>query len=133
MNEERKQNPSRLEEYLLAIQRIVPLTQEEESRLVLHLAQGKVERSKSAPNRQQLEEGEQAQRRLTEATLPVVVRIAKSYMGRGRAVPLMDLIEAGNVGLERAVEEFDVTKGYSYSTYATWWIRQAITRALASR
>lgn len=133
LNEERKRNPGRLEQYLLAIQQIVPLTQEEERRLVQQLAQGKVERSKSVPDRQLLEEGEQAQRRLTEATLPLVVHIARSYMGRGRAVPLMDLIEAGNVGLQRAAEGFDLTQGYSYSTYATWWIRQAMTRTLTSQ
>ena len=133
MNEDRKQNPGRLEQYLLDIQGIVPMTQEEERRLVQQLALGKVERGKSVSDRHLLEEGEQAQRRLTEATLPVVVRLAKSYMGRGRAIPLMDLIDAGNVGLQRAAEGFDLTKGYSYSTYATWWIRQAMTRTLASQ
>lgn len=133
MNEERKQNPGRLEQYLLDIQRIVPMTQEEERRLVQQLAHGKVEQGKSVPDRHLIEEGEQAQRRLTEATLPLVVRIAKSYMGRGRAVPLMDLIDAGNVGLQRAAEGFDLTQGYSYGTYATWRIRQAMTRTLASQ
>jgi RNA polymerase primary sigma factor len=133
VNEERNQNPGKLEQYLLDIQRIVPMTQEEERRLVQQLAHDKVEWGKSVPDRQLIEEGEQAQRRLTEATLPLVVRIAKSYLGRGRAVPLMDLIDAGNGSLQRAAERFDLTKGYSYSTSATWWIRQAMMRTLTSQ
>jgi RNA polymerase primary sigma factor len=117
--------------YLREIGRVPLLTAEEEVRLAQRMERGKVERLKPVPNRRYVDDGEEAQRRLTEANLRLVVSVAKKYIGRGMS--LLDLIQEGNIGLIRAVEKFDYTKGYKFSTYATWWIRQAITRAIADQ
>jgi RNA polymerase primary sigma factor len=117
--------------YLREIGRVPLLSAEEEVRLAQRMERGKAEYLKAVPNRRIVDDGEEAQRRLTEANLRLVVSVAKKYIGRGMS--LLDLIQEGNIGLIRAVEKFDYTKGYKFSTYATWWIRQAITRAIADQ
>jgi len=119
--------------YLREIGRVTLLSAEEEVRLARRMERGRLELTKAPLSRDYriVEDGEDAQRRLTEANLRLVVSVAKKYIGRGMS--LLDLIQEGNIGLIRAVEKFDYTKGYKFSTYATWWIRQAITRAIADQ
>ena len=101
--------------YLKEIGRVPLLTSEEEIELAIRIS----------------ENDQEAKRRLSEANLRLVVSIAKRYVGRG--MQFLDLIQEGNLGLIKAVDKFDYTKGFKFSTYATWWIRQAITRAIADQ
>lgn len=101
--------------YLKEIGKVPLLTAEEETELAQRMMEG----------------DEEAKKRLSEANLRLVVSIAKRYVGRGML--FLDLIQEGNLGLIKAVEKFDYQKGYKFSTYATWWIRQAITRAIADQ
>lgn len=101
--------------YLKEIGKVPLLTAEEERELAIRMGEG----------------DETAKQKLAEANLRLVVSIAKRYVGRGML--FLDLIQEGNLGLIKAVEKFDYTKGYKFSTYATWWIRQAITRAIADQ
>ncbi len=137
---ERGSDPVRT--YLREIGRVPLLTKEEEVALAQAMERGKEAaeelrraRNLSPERRRQLErlveEGERARERLTISNLRLVVSIAKRYMHRG--LSFLDLIQEGNMGLMRAVEKFDWRKGYKFSTYATWWIRQAITRAIADQ
>ncbi len=118
--------------YLKEIGRVPLLSMEEEKTLAMAIEAGELEAQKngSAENRI-ITAGHDAKQKLTEANLRLVVSIAKKYVGRGML--FLDLIQEGNLGLIRAVEKFDYRKGYKFSTYATWWIRQAITRALADQ
>jgi len=122
--------------YLREIGRVPLLKAEEEVQLAQIMERGRQERQRAErlkviPNRKYLDAADEAQRRLTEANLRLVVSVAKKYRDRG--VNLLDLIQEGNIGLLRAVEKFDYTKGYKFSTYATWWIRQGVTRAIADQ
>ena len=139
--------------YLKEIGKVPLLTAEEEIDLARKMEAGAVAREKiallekrlgSADEKEKaeleeeiasqkgdLESGDEAKKRLAEANLRLVVSIAKRYVGRGML--FLDLIQEGNLGLIKAVEKFDYRKGYKFSTYATWWIRQAITRAIADQ
>jgi RNA polymerase primary sigma factor len=119
--------------YLREIGRVPLLSAAEEIALAKRMERGKIERQRPLfeQHMRVMCDAEDAQQRLTEANLRLVVSVAKKYIGRGMS--LLDLIQEGNIGLIRAVEKFDYTKGYKFSTYATWWIRQAITRAIADQ
>ena len=134
--------------YMQEIGRVPLLTGREEVRLAEKVAQGmaaeeelalhaaaetldSIELSRRSLLERHVRIGEAAKGDLTQANLRLVVSIAKRYTGRG--IPLLDLIQEGNLGLMRAVEKFDHLKGFKFSTYATWWIRQAITRAIADQ
>ena len=113
MNQANIDDPVKM--YLKDIGKVPLLTQDEEIELAKRMADG----------------DEEAKRRLSEANLRLVVSIAKRYVGRG--LLFLDLIQEGNFGLMKAVEKFDYTKGFKFSTYSTWWIRQSITRAIADQ
>ncbi|MDH3306063.1 MAG: RNA polymerase sigma factor RpoD [Acidimicrobiia bacterium] len=132
--------------YLQEIGRVRLLTSQQEVELAMaiearHRAQEKREVAEAEAETLSVEDrvildrtirqGDRAEKRLVEANLRLVVSIAKKYVGRGMA--MLDLIQEGNLGLMRAVEKFDYRKGFKFSTYATWWIRQAVTRALADQ
>jgi RNA polymerase primary sigma factor len=132
--------------YLKEIGKVSLLTADEEISLATAMAEGNaaaerlaaaeaagtpLEGEALAECRRTIRKGESAKQQLAEANLRLVVSIAKRYVGRGML--FLDLIQEGNLGLIKAVEKFDYTKGYKFSTYATWWIRQAITRAIADQ
>ena len=127
--------------YLKEIGQVPLLTAEEEVRLAKRMERGRRARRRlprreaADDNRERLEklveEGKAAQEHLVKANSRLVVSVAKKYIGRG--VPFLDLIQEGNIDLIRAVNKFDYRRGYKFSTYATWWIRQAVTRAIADQ
>lgn len=127
--------------YLREIGRISLLTAQEELQLAqqvergelarARLAEGGIMREERATLQQWIIEGDAARQHLINANLRLVVSIAKKYIGRG--LSFLDLIQEGNIGLMRATEKFDYAKGFKFSTYATWWIRQAITRAISDQ
>ena len=127
--------------YLKEIGKIQLLSAEEEAKLAKEISEGKkaygllINTDLDTERKKNLEatykRGEEAKRCLSEANLRLVVSIAKRYVGKGMA--LLDLIQEGNLGLMKAVERFDYNKGFRFSTYATWWIRQSISRAIADQ
>ena len=129
--------------YLKEIGKVNLLTPEEELSLAKRMADGETAKEQLEEIGEEIDEdtkkqidlliadGEKAKKSLAEANLRLVVSIAKRYVGRGML--FLDLIQVGNLGLIKAVDKFDYTKGYKFSTYATWWIRQAITRAIADQ
>jgi RNA polymerase primary sigma factor len=127
--------------YLKEIGRIPLLTAEQEVSLAKRMEAGRIAKRRLSKERLSTEErerlrelvrdGKAAQEHLIKANSRLVVSVAKKYVGRG--VPFLDLIQEGNIGLIRAVKKFDYRRGYKFSTYATWWIRQAVTRAIADQ
>ena len=132
-----------VQDYLKQVSKVPGLSAADEAELARRIEAGLAAEQKLATEGDSLsadqridlewvaEYGTRAKNHLLEANLRLVVSIAKRYTGRG--MPFLDLIQEGNLGLIRAVEHFDHTRGYTLSTYATWWIRQAITRALAAQ
>ena len=130
-------------EYMEQIGTVPPLDAEKETELAQRIKAGREAEEKLAEGGQNLttdertdlewtaEDGARAKNELLEANLRLVASLAKRYTGRG--MPYLDLIREGNLGLIRALERFDYTKGYRFRTYSTWWIRQAITRAVADK
>ncbi len=127
--------------YLKEVSRVPLLTAEEEVELAQRiergrmareeLAKGKVSQRRRTELRRLIEDGWAAREHLITANSRLVISVAKKYMGRG--VPFLDLIQEGNIGLIRATKKFDYRRGHKFSTYATWWIRQAVTRAIADQ
>ncbi len=113
--------------YLKEIGKVDLLSAKEETELAIRIVAG----SQPDATPEQIEDGKEAKDQLINANLRLVISIAKHYVGRG--MHFLDLIQEGNMGLIKAVEKFDYTKGFKFSTYATWWIRQAITRAIADQ
>ncbi len=132
-----------VQDYLKQIGTVPPLDAEKEIELAQRIEAGRDAEERLAESGQHLtaderadlewtaEDGARAKNELLEANLRLVASLAKRYTGRG--MPYLDLIQEGNLGLFRAVEKFDYTKGYRFTTYSTWWIRQAITRAVADQ
>jgi len=132
-----------LREYLKQVSKVPGLTAEQEAELAKRIKTGLTAEQRLAEGGDRLsaseridlewvaEVGARARHHLLEANLRLVVAVARRFTGHG--LPFLDLIQEGNLGLIRAVEHFDYTKDYRFSTYATWWIRQAITRALAGQ
>ncbi len=127
--------------YLKEMTRVPLLTSEEEHRIAIQIVRGRAaskqlrqdvrSRQRAAKLQSQVDAGLKAREHLIKANTRLVVSIAKRYMGQG--VPFLDLIQEGNLGLMKAVEKYDYTRGFRFSTYATWWIRQTITRAIADQ
>jgi RNA polymerase primary sigma factor len=127
--------------YLKEVSRVPLLTAEEEVRLAQRIERGRMSREELARGnvvvrrrqelRRLIEDGWAAREHLITANSRLVISVAKKYMGRG--VPFLDLIQEGNIGLIRATKKFDYRRGHKFSTYATWWIRQAVTRAIADQ
>ena len=127
--------------YLKEVSRVSLLTAEEEVNLAQRIERGRMAREELARGnssanrrielRKLIEDGWEAREHLITANSRLVISVAKKYMGRG--VPFLDLIQEGNIGLIRATKKFDYRRGHKFSTYATWWIRQAVTRAIADQ
>jgi RNA polymerase primary sigma factor len=144
VRKEALENEDLLGQYLKEIGRHTLLTQKDEVELAKAIEAGveaakelespkkKLSKEEKIRLQRQVREGEKARKRFLESNLRLVVSIAKKYTNSS-GMPLLDLIQEGNLGLMRAVEKFDYRRGFKFSTYATWWIRQAITRAIADK